>query len=202
MQGSLKLHTKMRTHTHPSEMLATHLDIIQISLGRKVCRLEEKHTHTDTRFWYIPSSHHWVVVQSCQTLCDPTDCSAPGFPVLHYLPEFAQTHVHWLSDAIQQSHPVIPSSSCLQSFSASRSFPISRLFTSGSQSIGAPASASVLPMNIQGWLPLGWTGLISLQSKGFLRVFSNTAVRKHQFFSAQPSLWPNSHIHTWLLEKP
>ena len=77
---------------------------------------------------------------------------------------------------------------------------MSQLFTSGGQSIGA--SASVLPINIQHWFPLGWTGLISFQSKGLSRVFSNTTVQKHQFFSAQPSLWSNSHTHTWLLEKP
>ena len=85
---------------------------------------------------------------------------------------------------------------------ASGSFPMSRLFTSGNQSIGASASASVLPMNIHDWFPLGLTGLLSLQSKGLSKVFSNTTVRKHQFFSSQPSLWSNSHIHTWLLEKP
>ena len=85
---------------------------------------------------------------------------------------------------------------------ASGSFPMSRLFTTGNQSIGASASASVLPMNIHDWFPLGLTGLLSLQSKGLSKVFSNTTVRKHQFFSSQPSLWSNSHIHTWLLEKP
>ena len=90
---------------------------------------------------------------------------------------------------------------CLQSFPASRSFPTSWLFASGVQSIGVSASASVLPMNFQ-WFPLGLTGLISLQSKRLSRVFSSTIIRKHQFFSAQPSLWSNSHIHTWLLEKP
>ena len=93
-----------------------------------------------------------------------------------------------------------PLLSCPQSFPASRSFPMSRLFTSGGQCIGA--SASALPMNIQDWFPLGLTGLISLLSKGLSRVFSNTTVQKHQFFSAQPSLWSNSHICTWLLEKP
>ena len=87
------------------------------------------------------------------------------------------------------------------SFLASGSFPMSRLFTSGGQSIGASASASVLPMNTQGWFPFGLTGLISLLSKGLSRIFSSTTVWKHQFFSAQPSLWSNSHIHTWLLEK-
>ena len=98
------------------------------------------------------------------------------------------------------SSSVGPFSSCLQSFPASGSFPMSQLFPSCSQSIGVLASASVLPMNIQDWFPLGWTGLI-LQSKGLLRVFSST-VQKYQFFGAQLSLWSNSYIHTWSLEKP
>ena len=93
-------------------------------------------------------------------------------------------------------------SSYLQSFPASGSFGVSRLFVSSGQSIGASASASVPPMNIQGWFPLGLTDLVSLQYKGLSRVFSNTTVWKHQFFGAQPSLWSNCHIHTWLLEKP
>ena len=87
-------------------------------------------------------------------------------------------------------------------FPISGSFQMSQLFTSNGQSIGASASASVLPMNIQGWFPLGWTGRISLQSKGLSRVFSNTTVQKHQFFGAQPSSQSNSHIHTWPQEKP
>ena len=106
----------------------------------------------------------------------------------------------------QWCHPTISSSAtfsfCLQSFPASGSFPMSRLFTSGGQRIGASASASVLPMNIPDWFPLGLTGLISLKSKGLSRVFSSTIVRKHQFFSTQSLLWFNSHIHMWLLEKP
>ena len=122
------------------------------------------------------------------TLCNPMDCNTPGFLDLHYLPEFAQTHVHWVNDAIQPSHPVTPFSFCLQSFPASGSFPVNQLFTSGSQSIGTSASASDLLMNIQCWLPLGLTGLISLLSKGPSRVFSSTTVWKHQFFGAQPSL--------------
>ena len=89
-----------------------------------------------------------------------------------------------------------------QSFPASGSFPMSWLFTSGGQSTGASASASVLAMNIQGWLPFRLTGWISLQSKGLSRVFSSTAVQKHQFFGNQPSLWSHSHICIWLLEKP
>ena len=100
------------------------------------------------------------------------------------------------------SFSVTPFSSCFQSFAASGSFPASQFFTSGGQSIGASASALVLPVNIQDWFPLGFTGLICLQSKGPSIVFSNTTVWKHQFFSAQPSLWSNSHICTWLLEKP
>ena len=106
----------------------------------------------------------------------------------------------------QWCHPTISPSvapfCCPQSLPASGSFLMSRLFTSGGQSIGASASASVLPTNIQDWIPLGLTGWISLQSKGLSRVFSNTTVQKHQFFDAQPSLWFNSHIHTWLLGKP
>ena len=100
------------------------------------------------------------------------------------------------------SSSVIPFSSCLQSFSESGSFLMSQFFASGGQSIGASASASVPPVNIQGWFPLGLTGWISLQSKGLSRVFSNTIVQKHQFFSAQLALKSNSHIHTWLQEKP
>ena len=99
------------------------------------------------------------------------------------------------------SSNIIPFFSCLQSFPTSGSFQMSQLFTSGGQSIGASASAPVLPINIQGWFPLGWTGWISLQSKGLSRVFSNTTVQKHQFCNAQLSSQSNSHIHTWLLEK-
>ena len=104
----------------------------------------------------------------------------------------------WCHPAISSS--VIPFSSCPQSLPASGSFPMSQLFTWGGQSIGVSALASVLPMNTQDLSPLGWTGWISFQSKGLSRVFSNTTVQKHQFFSAQPSSQSNSHIHTWPLE--
>ena len=97
------------------------------------------------------------------------------------------------------SSAVVPFSSCPQPLPASRSFPMSQLVTWGGQSIGVSASASVLPMNTQDWSPLEWTGWISLQSKGLSRVFSNTTVQKHQFFSTQPSLQSNSHTHTWPL---
>ena len=106
----------------------------------------------------------------------------------------------WCHPAISSS--VIPFSSCLQSFPTAGSFPVSQFFASDGQSIGASASASVPPMNIQDWFPLGWTGWISLLSKGLSRIFSNTTVQKHQFFGTQLSLWSNSHIRTWLLEKP
>ena len=99
------------------------------------------------------------------------------------------------------SSPIIPFSSHIQSFPTSGSFRMSQFSTSGGQSIGVSASASVLPMDIQDWFPLGLTSLSSLQSKG-LRVFSNTTVQKHQFFSTPLSLQSNCHIHTWLLEKP
>ena len=105
----------------------------------------------------------------------------------------------WCHATISSS--VVPFSSCLQPFPASGCFPVSQFFASGGQSIGVSASASVLPMNTQDWSPLGSTGWISLQSKGLSRVFSNTTVEKHQFFSAQLSFWSNSHIHTWPLEK-
>ena len=103
-------------------------------------------------------------------------------------------------------HPAISSSvvpfSHLQSFPASGSFPVSQFFASDDQSIGASASASVLPMNRQSWFPLGLTGLIFFKSKGLSRVFSNTTVQKHQFLGTQPSSWSSFHICTWLLEKP
>ena len=107
----------------------------------------------------------------------------------------------------QWYHPTILSSvvtfsSCLQSFPASGSLQMSQFFASGGQSTRVSASTSVLPMNIQDWFPLGWIGWISLQYRGLSRVFSNTTVQKHQFYGAQLSLWSNSHIHTWLLEKP
>ena len=106
----------------------------------------------------------------------------------------------WCHPAISSS--VVPFSSCPQSFPASESFPMNQLFAWGGQSTEVSALASFLPKNTQDWSPLGWTGWISLQSKGLSRVFSNTIVQKHQFFGTQLSLQSNSHIHTWPLEKP
>ena len=134
------------------------------------------------------------------TLCDPMNCNMPGFPVLHQPGACANScpSSRWCHPTISSS--VIPFSSCLESYAPSGPFLMSQPFPSGGQRIGA--SASVLPMNIQDWFPVGLTGLISLQSKGLSRVFSSTTVWRHQFFGAQPSLWSSSHTHTWLLEKP
>ena len=117
---------------------------------------------------------------SCLALCNPMGCNTPSFPV-HHQPV---------------SSSVFPFSSCLQSFPASGSFPMNQFFISSGQSIGALALASVLSVTIRGCFPLGLTGLISLQSQGLSRVFSNLTVQKHQFINAQLSLWSNSHIHT------
>jgi len=135
------------------------------------------------------------VTQSCLTLCDPMDYSTPGLPVPHHLPKFVQVHSCPLH---QWHHPAISPSEALssfyhQSFPASGIFPMSQLFASGDQNTGASASASVLPMNIQGWFSLGLTGLISLLSKGLSGVFSSTTNQRHQFFGTLPSLWPSSH---------
>ena len=137
-----------------------------------------------------------LVSQSCPTLCDPMNpCPSPT------------PGVHPNSCPLSQCcHPaisssVVPLSSWPQSLPASESFPMHQLFSWGGQSIGVSASASVLPRNTQDWSPLGWTGWIFLKSKGLSRVFSNTRVHKHQFFSAQLSSQSNSHIHTWPLEK-
>ena len=137
------------------------------------------------------------VTQSCPTLCNPMDCSMLGLPVHHQLPELAQTHVHHFSDAIQPSHPLLSPSLPVFSLAQHQGFffRVSYLHQVA-QSIGASASASVFPMNTEGWFLLGMTGWISLQSKGLSRVFSNITVQKHQFFSSQLSSQSNSHIHT------
>ena len=127
----------------------------------------------------------------CPTLCDPMDWSTPSFPVLQYFPEFAQTQVHWVDEAIQPSHLLSPSSPALN-LSQHRSFPVSGLFASGGQSIGASASASVLPMNIQDWFPLGLTGfdLLAVQGtlKSLLQRSSKASVLQHSaFFMVQLS---------------
>ena len=143
------------------------------------------------------------VAKSCLTLCkQPHGLQHARFPCLSLSPGVCSNSCPlswWCYLTISSSAALF---FCLQSFPESKSFPVSWLFTSGSQSIRASALASVLPVNMQGWFPLGLTGLISLQSKGLSRVFSSATVWKHQFFGAKPPLWSNSHICTWLLEKP
>ena len=130
------------------------------------------------------------------------DCRTPGLPVLPHLPEFAQVRVHWIGDAIQPSHPLVPSSP--SAFNLSQNQGLFQWVSCSHQ------VAKVLELQLQhqsfqwilSWFPLGWTCLISLQSKGLSRVFSSTIVWKHQFFRTQSSLWSNSHIHIRLLERP
>ena len=135
-----------------------------------------------------------------------SQCTSPKHPVSCLEPGLA---THFIHDILHVSMPfskIFPPSlsptESIRLFYTSVSFPMSPFFTSGGQSIGVSASASVLPMNIQDWFPLGWTGWISLQSKGLLRVFSNTTIQKHEFFGTQLSSQSNSHIHTWPQEKP
>ena len=135
----------------------------------------------------VNSKHSWLALvllfsrSVLSTLCDPMDCSTPGFPVLHQLSELQLLSI---KSVMPSNHLILcrPFSSHLQSFPASGSFQMSQLFAASSQNIGVSASTSVLPMNTQDWFLLGWTGWISLQSKGLSRVFSNTTVQKHQFF--------------------
>ena len=154
-------------------------------------------------YWWIAYTHCCgSVTWSCSTLCNPMDCSRPGFPVLHYLPELAQTHVHWVSDAIQPSHPLPPSSP----FAFNLSQYLGLISSEMAVHIRWPKywsfSFSISPPNkYSGLISFGLTGLISLLSKGLSRVFFRTTVWKHWFFGAQPSLCSNSHIHTGLLEK-
>ena len=143
------------------------------------------------------------IAQSCPTLCHPIVCSTPGLPVHHQLPEFTQTHVHWVSDAIQPSHPLLSPSP--PAFNISQHQGLFKWVSSSHQMaevLEFQLQHQSFQWTLQDWFPLGRTGWISLQSKGLSRVFSNTTVQKHQFFSAQLSLQSNSHIHTWLLEKP
>ena len=139
------------------------------------------------------------VAQSCLTLCNSMDCITPGFPVLYHLPEFAQTHVHWVGDAIQPSHPLsAPSPPAFNLSQHQGLFP----WVGSSHQVVQVLSVSSSPSKyIKGWFPLKLTGLISLLSRRLSRVFSSTTVWKHQFFSAQPPLWSSSHIPAWLLEK-
>ena len=141
---------------------------------------------------------------SCSVMSDslwPQELQHIRPPCPSQLPEFTQTHVHRVGDAIQPSHPLSSASPPAPNPSQHQSFPMSKLFAWGGQSTWVSALASFLPKNTQDWSPVKWTVWISLQSKGLSRVFSNTTVQKHQFFSAQLSSQFNSHVHTWLLAR-
>ena len=165
--------------------------------------------------WYIYKSNHYAVhLKLIDAVCQfshsvvsdslrPHELQHARCPCPSQTPRVYSNSCpssRWCHPVISSS--VVPFSSCLQSLPASGSLPMSQLFASGGQSTGVSDSASVLPMNTQDWSPSGWTGWISMQSKGLSRVFSNTTVQKHQFFGAQLSSQSNSHIHTWPLEKP
>ena len=186
----------LRASCHCKMGIKTLLGRMKWCSSCKAFTSSDDHSYTDSCCFYIQTPEsgielvssvqfsHWFVSGSLWLLelqLTRSPCSSPTL-------EFTQTHVHWVGDAIQTSHPsVITFSSCLQSFPAWGSFQMSQLFASGDQSIVVSASTSLLPMNIQDWSPLGWPGLI-LRSKGFSRVFSNTTVQKHWFFSAHLSL--------------
>ena len=157
-------------------------DLIKI---KSFCTMKEAISKLKRKF----SAQFSSVTQSCLTLCNPMDCSRPGLPVHHQLPEFTQTHA--IESVMPSNHLILchPLLLLPSIFPSNRVFQMSQFFASGGQNIGVSASVSVLPMNIQDWFRLGWTGWISLQSKGLSRVFSNTTVQKHQFFSTQ--LWPD-----------
>ena len=163
-----------------TEELALRSQRVRYYLVTKQQQRRTKSVTGEIKSWYRS------VAKLYMTLCDPMDCSMPGFSILHYLLESAQIHIHWVGDAIEPSHPLSPLLLLPPTFPSIRVFSSGRLFTSGGQSIGPSASASVLPMNIQGWFPLGLTGYIYLLSKGLSRDFSTT-VQKHQFFGVQLS---------------
>ena len=146
----------------------------------------------------IKRLHRRSVAQLCSTLCDHMHCSMQGFPEHHYSQSLLK-HVHQVGDAIQPSHPLSAPS---PAFPASGSFQMSQFFSSSGQSVRVSASISLLPVNIQDWFPLGLTGWSPCTPKDSQETSPNTTVQKHEFFGAQLSLWSNSHIHTWPLEKP
>ena len=161
-----------------------HINTCRVSPESKISSVQFSHSVVSDSLWPHGLQHARLPCPSPTTRV----CSNSG------------PSIWWCYPTISSS--VIPFSSCLQSFPESESFLMSQLFASGGQSTGVSAPASALLMNIQDWSPLGWTGWSSLQSKGLSRLFSNTTVQKHQFFSTQLSLWSNSHTHTWLLGKP
>ena len=142
-----------------------------------------------------------LIVKSCTNLCNPKNCSTPGFSVHYYLLEFPQTYVQWVSDAIKSAHHLLSLSPHALSISQHQGLFqwVSSLHQVGK--ILELSFSTCLPINAQGWFSLGLTGFISLLPKGLSRVFSSTTVYRHQFFGFQTSLWSNSHIHTWYWKK-
>ena len=177
----------MGSHTHNITCFHYWSNFLKAYMLSPNCRfqLSSVQSLSDVRLFATP----WIAAR--QASLSITNSQSPPKPMT--------------TESVMPSNHLIlcrPFSSCPQSFPASGSFQMSQLFSSGGQSIGVSASTSVFPINTQDWSPLGWTGWISLHSKGLSRVFSNTTVQKHQFFSAQLSLQSNSHIHKWLLDKP
>ena len=182
------------------------------SIVEKVKQLQLAVAKPGTTTLALPTKLNLTVILSwiqfsCSVVSDslrPMDWSRPDFfPVHHQIPEFIQTHVHWVGDAIQPSHPL--SSLSPPAFSLSQHQSLFKWISYShqvAQVLEFQLQHQSLPMTTQDWSPLGWTGWISLQSKGLSGVFSNTTVQKHQFFGAQLSLWSNSHMHTWLPGKP
>ena len=173
--------------------------IEDLNLRPETIKLLEK----NTRKTLSDINHQFSsVAQSCPTLCNPMNHSTPGLPVHHQFPEFTQ--LTSIESVMPSSHLILccPLLLLLPIPPSIRVFSNESTLAWGGQSTGISALASVLPKNTQDWSPLGWTGWISLQSKGLSTVFSNTTVQKHQFFGAQPFSQSNSHIHTWPLEKP
>ena len=198
-------HTHTHTHTHTFEIL--------LSFPTDICPKGGLLDHMVLLFLIFLKNLHTVLemaISSVQFSCSVISDSLRPHELQHTRPPCPSPtpRVHSNSRPSSQCyHPaisssVVPFSSCPQSLPASGSFPMSQHFAWGGQSIGVSVSESVLPMNTQDWSPLGWTGWISLQSKGLSKVFSNTTVQKHQFFSTQLSSQSNSHIHKWPPEKP
>ena len=166
-------------------------------LGRLVSIQRWRESERDMNWPFIACAIAFLVVVQLLSHDWLRDCSMPGFPVHHHFQEPVQTHVHWVHDAIQPSHPLFsPSPPAFYLAQDQSLFQWVSSLHQAAKVLELQASASVLPMNTQDWFPLGLTGLRSLWSKGLSRVFSNTTVQKHQFFSMQPSLWSNYHIHT------
>ena len=184
-------------------IISRYLEIQMCSVGKNLnCSSLYKTGFVTSSLFALKHHQFSSVSQLCPVLFDPMNHSTPGLPVHQQLPEFTQTHVRRVGDAIQPSHPLSSPSPPAPNPSQHQSLFQWGGLTWGGQSIGVSVLASILPKKSQDWSPLEWTGWISLQSKGLSRVFSNTTVQKHQFFGTQLSSHSNSHIHTWPPEKP